>query len=52
MIVKSGGKVKVKSHTTGRTFGTYPNTTAGKRQARRRLRQMAYYKHAANRSGY
>ena len=52
MIVRSGSKIKVKSHTTGRTFGTYSNTTAGRKQAQKRLRQMAYYKHAANRSGY
>lgn len=41
MIVKQGGKYAVVSETTGRRFGTY-DTLA---EARRRLRQIEFFKH-------
>jgi hypothetical protein len=41
MIVKRGGKYIVVSETTGRRFGTY-DTLA---EARRRLRQIEFFKH-------
>ena len=41
MIVPKGSKYVAKSHTTGRSFGTY-STRA---QAEKRLRQMKYWKH-------
>ena len=41
MIVKRSGKYVVVSETTGRRFGTY-DTLA---EARRRLRQIEFFKH-------
>jgi hypothetical protein len=41
MIVKRAGKYVVISETTGRRFGTY-DTLA---EARRRLRQIEFFKH-------
>jgi hypothetical protein len=41
MIVKRGGKYVVVSEMTGRRFGTY-DTLA---EARRRLRQIEFFKH-------
>ncbi len=41
MIVKVGRKWKVVSEQTGRSFGTYDT----KEEAKRRLRQVEYFKH-------
>ena len=41
MIVKSGSSYKIVSHTTGRNLGKYTS----KRAAKKRLREIAYFKH-------
>ena len=41
MIVKRGGKYVVVSEETGRRFGTYDTLS----EARRRLRQIEFFKH-------
>ena len=45
MIVKSKGGYKVRSHTSGRSFGTY-KSRAG---AERRLKQIRYFKYRKGR---
>ena len=45
MIVKSGGKLKVVSHTGRNLGGPYASTTLGRKQARKRLQQIEYFKH-------
>lgn len=47
MIKRVGGKYVVVSETTGRRFGTY-DTLA---EAKKRLQQIEFFKHAKGRTG-